>query len=112
MAPELWTSRLGTVEYTEAAALQGRFWDMHELLFHRQKALADADLRRYASELALDLARFDSDRTGDAVLERVQRDLLSGQASGEVLGTPTLFLDGVVHRGSYDAADLLEVLSR
>ena len=62
---------LAAAAAAEAAALQGRFWDMHELLFHRQKALADADLRRYASELALDLARFDSDRTGDAVLERI-----------------------------------------
>jgi protein-disulfide isomerase len=44
----------------EAAALQGRFWDMHELLFHRQKALEDDDLRRYAAELELDLARFDA----------------------------------------------------
>src|SRR3954451_321729 len=47
----------------EAAGLQGRFWEMHELLFHRQKALEDDDLRRYAAELELDLARFDQDRS-------------------------------------------------
>ena len=52
----------------EAAALQGRFWDMHELLFHRQKALQDGDLQRYAVELGLDVAPFDSDRTGAGVL--------------------------------------------
>ena len=79
----------------EAAALQDRFWEMHELLFHRQQALADDDLRRYAGELGLDLARFDVDRSGLAVLERVRRDVRSGEASGEVLGTPTLFIDGV-----------------
>src|SRR5215470_1224582 len=83
----------------EAAALQDRFWEMHEMLFHRQKALEDHDLRSYAAELGLDLAQFDQDRTGSAVLKRVRRDVDSGEASGLVLGTPTLFIDGVVYRG-------------
>ena len=95
----------------EAAALQDRFWEMHELLFHRQTALEDDDLRRYAAELELDVALFDSDRTSAAVLRRVDRDVESGLASGQVTGTPTLFIDGVVHRGGYDAATLLEVLA-
>jgi protein-disulfide isomerase len=101
---------LAAAAAAEAAALQGRFWETHELLFHRQKALADNDLRRYASELGLDLARFESERNGEAVLERIRRDVQSAIASGEVVGTPTLFIDGVVHRGGYDAAGLLEVL--
>jgi protein-disulfide isomerase len=96
----------------EAAALQDRFWEMHELLFHRQHALEDDELRRYAVELGLDLARFDTDRSGEAVLERVRRDVRSGDASGEVRGTPTLFIDGVVHRGGYDAPTLLEAMAR
>ena len=96
----------------EAAALQDRFWEMHELLFHRQHALADGDLRRYAGELGLEVARFDLDRSGEAVLERVRRDVRSGDASGEVRGTPTLFIDGVVHRGGYAAPTLLEALAR
>ncbi len=96
----------------EAAALQDRFWEMHERLFHRHHALADGDLRRYAVALGLDLARFDVDRSGLAVLERVRRDVRSGDASGEVRGTPTLFIDGVVHRGGYDALTLLEALAR
>ncbi|HYY20512.1 MAG TPA: DsbA family protein [Thermoleophilaceae bacterium] len=96
----------------EAAARQGRFWDMHDALFHRQKALEDDDLRRYAAELGLDLARFEDDRSDAAVLERIRRDVDSGLASGEVRGTPTLFIDGVVHGGSYDAATLLGVLTR
>jgi protein-disulfide isomerase len=95
----------------EAAALQGRFWDLHRLLFHRQRALEDDDLRRYATELGLDLARFDEDRFSPEVLRRVQRDVESGVASGEVHGTPTLFIDGVVHRGDYDAAALLNALA-
>jgi protein-disulfide isomerase len=95
----------------EAAALQGRFWDMHELLFHHQNALADHDLRRYAAELELGVGVFDGDRASARVLERVDRDVQSGIASGEVRGTPTLFIDGVVHRGSYDTAALLEALA-
>ena len=95
----------------EAAALQDRFWDMHELLFRRQTALEDDDLRRYAAELGLDGAAFDRDRGGAAVLARVQRDVDSGEASGQVEGTPTLFIDGVVYRGSYDADSLLEALA-
>jgi protein-disulfide isomerase len=96
----------------EAAALQDRFWPMHERLFHGQKALADDDLRRYAAELGLDVERFDADRASDGVLARIRRDVESGTATGEVLGTPTLFIDGAVHRGSYDAATLLEALPR
>ena len=91
--------------------MQGRFWEMHELLFHRQKALEDADLHRYAEELGLDVERFDADLRSDAVLARIRRDVESGLASGEVRGTPTLFIDGVVHRGPYDADSLLEEVS-
>lgn len=96
----------------EAAALHDRFWQMHELLFRRQTALEDQDLRRYADELGLDLAPFDSDRKGAAVLQRIGRDVESGLSSGQVTGTPTLFIDGVVHRGGYDAEELSEALGR
>jgi protein-disulfide isomerase len=96
----------------EAAALQGRFWDMHDLLYHRQKALEDEDLHRYAAELGLDVERFGRDRADDRVLRRVARDMSSGIASGQVLGTPTLFIDGVVHAGGYDAPTLIEALTR
>jgi protein-disulfide isomerase len=95
----------------EAAALQGRFWDMHELLFHRQKALDDGDLRGYAAQVGLDVAAFDRDRASTAALERIQRDVDSGLATGQVLGTPTLFIDGVVHRRGYDPPALLASLA-
>src|SRR5258706_2861999 len=67
---------LAAAAAAEAAALQGRFWDMHELLFDRQKALEDGDLRRYAVQLGLDAAVFDRDRaaprwpTGSAGMSR------------------------------------------
>jgi protein-disulfide isomerase len=103
---------LAAAAAAEAAALQGRFWDLHELLFHRQKALEDGDLRRYAVQLGLDVAVFDHDRAGPAVADRIRRDVDSGLASGQVLGTPTLFIDGVVHRGGYDPPTLLAALAR
>ncbi len=95
-----------------AAAIQGHFWEMHDLLFRHQHALEDEDLHRYADDLGLEVARFERERVGDTALEQVQRDVRSGDATGEVLGTPTLFIDGVVHRGAPDAATLLEALSR
>ena len=107
---EIHPHALAAAAAAEAAAVQDRFWDMHGLLFHHQRALESDDLLRYAAELELDVAQFDRDRTGAAVLARVARDVESGIASGEVHGTPTLFIDGVVHRGSYDAAALLEAL--
>ena len=99
---------LAAAAAAEAAALQGRFWDMHALLFHHQKALEGEDLRGYAAELGLDVDRFDADRANAGVLARIRRDAESGLASGEVLGTPTMFINSVVHRGSYDAASLLQ----
>jgi protein-disulfide isomerase len=109
---EIHPHALAAAAAAEASSLQDRFWDMHGLLFHRQHALADEDLRRYASELGLDVSRFERDRVGSAVLQRVGRDVESGLASGEVRGTPTLFIDGVVHLGGYDGATLMEALTR
>ncbi len=96
----------------EAAAVQGKFWAMHELLFHHQKALEADDLRQYATELKLELDRFDYDRASDPILRRVARDVESGNASGQVAGTPTLFIDGILYGGSYDAPTLIEMLTR
>jgi protein-disulfide isomerase len=102
---------LAAAAAAEAAALQGRFWEIHELLFHRQEALEDSDLLGYAAQLGLDVAVFDHDRASTATAERIRRDVDSGLASHQVLGTPTLFIDGVVHRGGYDASALLAALA-
>ncbi len=102
---------LAAAATAEAAALQGRFWDMHELLYHRQKARQDADLRGYAAQLGLDVAAFDRNQVSGAVAGRIRRDVDSGLASGQVLGTPTLFINGVVHRGGYDPPTLLAALA-
>jgi protein-disulfide isomerase len=77
----------------EAAALQGRFWEMHDSLFADQGRLEDPHLWERARELGLDLDRFEADRRSRAVAERVQRDFHSGVRAG-VVTTPTLFADG------------------
>jgi hypothetical protein len=66
----------------------------------------------YANELGLDLARFDRDRADPDVLARIERDVASGDATGVVRGTPTLFVDGTLYRGGYDPAAFIEALAR
>ena len=90
---------------SEAAARQGRFWEMHDLLFSNQRHLEDADLRRAAERLGLDMTRVESDLVDPAIAARVERDVDSGARSG-VDGTPSLFIDGKRYRGPRDPASL------
>lgn len=94
---------------SEAAARQGLFWEMHDVLFRNQSHLESADLRRYAERLDLDLGRFESDLVDPAVAARVEHDVESGERSG-VDGTPGLFIDGIRYRGPRDPAGLGEAL--
>ena len=82
----------------EAAALQGRFWEMHDSLFADQGRLEDPHLWRRARELGLDVERFDSDRRSQAVAARVREDFRGGVRAG-VVTTPTLFARGQVYTG-------------
>jgi protein-disulfide isomerase len=90
----------------EAAALQGRFWEMHELLFGDQGRLEDPHLWERARRLQLDLERFEVDRRGETVLTRVRRDFQSGVRAG-VVTTPTLFCAGRMYAGQLDARELV-----
>jgi protein-disulfide isomerase len=74
----------------EAAALQGQFWEMHDALFADPARLDDPHLWERARRLGLDLARFDQDRRGDAVRDRVKLDFRSGVRGG-VVTTPAIF---------------------
>ena len=74
----------------EAAALQDRFWEMHDSLYADQGHLDDPHLWQRAEELGLDLERFEADRRSDVVAERVERDFRSGIQAG-VMKTPALF---------------------
>jgi protein-disulfide isomerase len=92
----------------EAAALQGRFWEMHDSLFADQGRLDDPHLWDRARRLGMDLDRFEADRRSDSVAERVERDFRSGIRAG-VTTTPTLFVDGEPHAG-VPASELLQRL--
>ncbi|HTL61829.1 MAG TPA: DsbA family protein [Nitrospira sp.] len=79
-------------EASEAAARQGRFWAMHDLLFEHQDNLDIADLYRYAEGAGLDIRTFKEDLHGRVYASRVLHDVKSGRRSG-VTGTPTFFLN-------------------
>ena len=90
----------------EAAASQGRFWEMHDLLYEHQDELGEEDLMRYAAELELDLRRFEEDLTNDNHAWRIEEDRLGGDRAG-VRGTPALFVNGVRYAGPMDLDGLL-----
>jgi Na+/H+ antiporter NhaA len=99
--PRAWLA----AEATEAAAAQGRFWDMHDLLLDHQDALKPVDLIEHARSLGLDVDRFRSDLRTHALRQRVAEDVAAADRSG-VSGTPTFFVNGRRHHGAYDIASL------
>ncbi|MFC8064014.1 Na+/H+ antiporter NhaA [Streptomyces sp. NPDC057293] len=88
-------------EASEAAARQGRFWDMHDLLMDRQDQLGERDLLRHARELGLDTEAFREDLARRRGARRVAEDVDSADLSG-VSGTPTFFVNGRRHHGAFD----------
>jgi Na+/H+ antiporter NhaA len=92
-------------EAAEAAADQGAFWPMHDLLLDHQDDLDPPHLTRYANELDLDLDRFWDALRARRHAGRVAEDVATADASG-VAGTPSFFIDGRRHRGAYDAGTL------
>lgn len=93
-------------EAAKSAAVQGRFWEMHGKLFEAHRKLESEDLARCAAEIVPEPTRFEKDMAEHAHADRVREGLESGLASG-VQGTPTFFIDGVKHEGSYDLQTLL-----
>jgi len=98
-------------EAAEAAASQGRFWPMHDLLYENQRRLRDQDLRAYAEQLGLDVELFDKELVEHVHAERVHEDFLSGVRSG-VNGTPSFYINGARHDDSYEMRTLLAALER
>src|SRR6266436_9967315 len=80
---------------SEAAAGQGKFWPMHDLLFDNQRHLKLPQLRGYAQRLELDMRRYDADMSDTVYLQRVREDIEGASASG-VRATPTFYLNGVI----------------
>ena len=98
-------------EAAEAASAQGKFWGMHDLLYENQKHLQEQDLAVYAERLGLQADRFTTELAKRTHLERVREDFMSGVRSG-VNGTPTFFINGRRHDGSYEIEILLGALER
>jgi protein-disulfide isomerase len=97
-------------EAAEAAGAQGRFWEMHDMLYEHQDALEGEDLVSYAAQIGLDLDRFKSELSQGVYAARVREDFLSGVRSG-VNGTPTFFINERRHDGEYDLRSLSDAVT-
>src|SRR5215472_10997777 len=95
-------------EAAEAAAAQGKFWEMHTLLFERQEALQTRDLIRYAGELGLNAEQFRNELKHQTYRDRVRADFIAG-VQNVVYGTPGLFLNGARYDGDWDRETLLNL---
>jgi protein-disulfide isomerase len=93
----------------EAAAAQGKFWQMHDSIFHHQHTLEDSDLVQFAEAVGLDLQQYARAMAEQRSLSRVEQDVEGGLRSG-VQGTPTFFINGVLYRGSWEQDVLLAAL--
>ena len=94
----------GAAEMAEAAALQGKFWQMHDVLYEHQDALQPENLVELARHLHLDMAKLKAALGSAQVTERVRADFMSGVRSG-VNGTPSFFVNGVRFDGNWTDAD-------
>jgi protein-disulfide isomerase len=98
-------------EMAEAAGVQGKFWEMHDMLFEHQGALDDQDLVSYAEDLGLDTARAAEELEAGAYTDRIRKDFRGGIRSG-VNGTPTFFVNGMRYDGNWtDEEQFTEDLS-
>ena len=96
-------------EASEAAAAQGTFWEMHDLLLDHQGELGLRDLVGYAEQLGLSTDRFAEDVRRREYASRISEDVASADESG-VSGTPTFFINGRRHYGAYDIATLTDAV--
>jgi protein-disulfide isomerase len=93
----------------EAAAAQGKFWEMHDYIFHHQHTLEDKDLTRFAGAVSLQMQQFTRALAEQHSLTRIEEDREGGERSG-VQGTPTFFINGVLYSGSWEQNALLAAL--
>jgi protein-disulfide isomerase len=91
----------------EAAAAQGKFWEMHDILYENQQELAD--VQQYALKIGLEIYRFESDMSGERFAKRVREDFRGGVRSG-VNGTPTFFINDVRYNGQHTFDEMLAAL--
>lgn len=91
---------------TEAAALQGKYWEMHDIIFENQEDLDMASLFEYARECGLNMEKFEKDMASPALAEKVEADFESGIRSG-VNATPTFFTNGEKYNNGWESDRLL-----
>ena len=101
---------LMAAEAAEAAAAQGKFWQMHDHLFQNQAHLKDKDLYRYAVDLGLDLARYTAEMDDHIYLQKV-REHIEGARRSHIRATPTFFVDGVVQDISFGMKGLHDAVA-
>lgn len=101
---------LAAAEAAECAGGQGKFWEMHDLLFDHQDRLGLTHLRGYAKSLELDMARFDAEMNGHVHLQRVREHIESGQRS-HLSATPGFFVNGRVQDVSFGLRGLSEAVT-
>ena len=107
---EIHPHAMHAAEAAESAAVEGKFWEMHDMIFENQDALEDADLLLYAADLGLDTHRVARELEAGVHADRVRSDFRSGVRSG-VNGTPTFFIDGERYDGPWDLESLLVALA-
>lgn len=97
-------------EVSEAAAAQGRFWPMHDMLFQNQAHLKEKDLHRYAGEVGLDLVRYKAEMDDHIYLQKVREHLEGGRRS-HIRATPTFFVNGVIQDISFGMQGLRDAVA-
>jgi protein-disulfide isomerase len=102
---------LAAAEVSEAAAAQGKFWLMHDLLFRNQAHLKAADLRRYATETELDLVRYTAEMDDHIYLQKVREHIDGGRRS-HIRATPAFFVNGVLQDVSFGMQALHDAVAR
>jgi protein-disulfide isomerase len=95
----------------EASALQNKFWEMYDLLYQHQADLSGHQLFAYASEIGLDMNRFEQDIQSQALASKIEADIESGLKSG-VSGTPTFYINGEKFDGDWEDDRLIQYLKR
>lgn len=93
----------------EAAALQNKFWEMHDILFENQRALDEVSLFGYAKKIGLDLQKFKDDIQDQELSGKVDNDFESGVRSG-VNGTPSFFIKGKKYNGNWETEPFIKYL--
>lgn len=89
----------------EAAGLQGKFWEMHDMIYDNRTRLDEKSLQSYARKLQLDLPQFQKDMKNPELIDRIRKDLQSGESSG-VEGTPSFYINGHQYRDAYDYGEM------